>query len=198
MKKSTVKTYIILTIFLSIMGISIAYAALQQQLQIKTSASVQSSQTSWNIRFLDSVDRCITTGNVKVGTLSIQNTSITISNFTLQTPGDEMRCYFWIENAGQIKAKISSINYTAPTYTGSGTSKTTDETLVKSNLSNYIEIHAAPDNDPKNNPALTQGFTLNAGEKVYCRVRFTLSNSMTTLPTNSVLMYTEKHLVASM
>ena len=181
MKKTYIKVYIIIAIFLSIIGISIAYAALSQQLQIKTTTTVQSSQTSWNVHFKEA-DGCFTTGNVKTGTMTFQNTSITISNFILQTPGDEIRCYFYIKNEGQIKAKISSINYTAPTFTGNGTSKTTDETLVKSNFLNHIEIHYSDEN----NPALTQGFTLNAGEKVYCRVRFTLSNSMTTLPTNSV------------
>ncbi len=181
MKKNHAKTYIIVAIFLSIVGISIAYAALSQQLQIKTSTTVQSSQTSWNVHFIKA-DGCFTTGNVKIGTMTIQNTSITISNFILQTPGDEIRCYFHIKNEGQINAKISSIDYKEPTFTGSGTSKTTDEALIKNNLSHTIELY----NNGNDAKALPTGEKFYVGIDRYCRVRFTLSNAMTTLPTNSV------------
>ena len=178
MKKSHIKTYIIVAILISIVGISIAYAALSQQLQIKTNTTVQSSQTSWNI--VISKDSCSTYGGHTVfGTVEISGTTVTISNIKFQAPGDCFGCTFSIENKGEVKAKISSIDYKAPTFSGTGSNATADQKLINDNLWKIFRW-GDPDAEFK------VGDILSPGEKKLITLQYGIQQSMATLPTNPV------------
>ncbi len=118
MKKDHIKTYIVIAILISIIGISIAYAALSQQLQIKTTTTVQSNQTSWNIKITNV--RSTPHGYMNVGNISFNNTTITVSGIVLKTPSDWAEYYFDVKNEGEVPAKLSSVSRIGPTVTGSG------------------------------------------------------------------------------
>ncbi len=175
MKRNHIKTYIILIIFISIIGISIAYASLNQQLQIKTSTTVQSSQTSWNI--VISKDSCYTKGHAILGTVEITGTTFTLSNFKFQAPGDNFACVFIIENKGEIDAKISSANVTWPTASGINT--TSDQKLINENLWRVFKWDS-PTADVK------IGDTIPSGSEKKILIQYGINSTMPTLPTNPV------------
>ncbi len=178
MKNNHAKTYIIVAIFLSIIGISIAYAALSQQLQIKTTTTVQSSQTSWNIAF-ESVS-CQAAGNAVLGTFETNGTTLTISGFTLKVPNDIVYCSFYIKNKGEVNAKISSVNYEGPTCSGTGTTATADANLVKTYLCHDLVW------DNSGTLLVEKGVVIPAGSSRTVRVRHWLCSSLRSLPTNPV------------
>ncbi len=194
MKKNHAKTYIIVAILISIVGISIAYAALSQQLQIKTNASVQSSQTSWNIVF--NISKCDAYRRSKAGTMTLDGNTITISNFILLAPDSGVSCYFSVENKGEVNAKIASINYQEPTLSGTGTSASTDVELVKSKL--YVGIQKCENDSTTTNcssinPATFQA-ALSSGTKISFRLIFGLEDAEQ-LPTNPVTFSNAKFTV---
>ncbi len=189
MKKTHIKTYIIVAILISIVGISIAYAALQQQLQIKTNASVQSSQTSWNIVITEnycsgrqnrSVPGSGTPRDVQGYKVEIKGTTVTVSNAIIRAPGDTFGCRFYIENKGEVDAKVQSI--TGPTITFSGTGSTADEdvSLVQSNISCQYG------NWTDGQGGISIGNLLAAGAKREIEVGYCFSMDMPKLPTNPV------------
>ncbi len=181
MKKDHIKTYIIVAIFISIIGISIAYAALQQQLQIKTNASVQSSQTSWNISYQE--EGCfLDKGYVKLGTMTVNGTTITLSGFTVQAPGSSTRCYFNIINNGELNAKISSISGPNIVFTGSGDTKEADEKLVKDSF--WLDMFARWNENPW--PIVKEGDKVLSGRTRPVLLSIGILDSMPTLPTNPV------------
>ncbi len=171
MKKNHAKTYIIVAILISVIGISIAYAALSQQLQIKTNTTVQSSQTSWNVSLRK--EDCYTYHSAKKGTMEVNKTSVTISGFTLQAPNDDFSCVLYVENKGEVAAKITSINYIGPTFAGTGTSADADAKLISTNFWHAIE-------------GIEKDDILNPGEEKRFGIGFGIQSSMTTLPTNPV------------
>ncbi len=169
MKNTHAKTYIIVVILISIVGISIAYAALSQQLQIKTNTTVQSSQTSWNIVL--EADGCSSGG-----TITVNGMTVTVSGLTLKKPGDDLRCYFYIHNKGELDAKISSVDYQTPIYGGSDN----DVALV----SGFIGLGVRWPRD--NWPYLVKGDTVLSTERKRVEVQLYLRSEMTSLPINPV------------
>ena len=181
MKKTHAKTYIIIAIFLSIIGISIAYASLSQQLQIKTNTTVQSSQTSWNISYQPL--NCEAYDYAKLGTMTVNGTTITLSGFALQTPSSLAYCYFNIINNGEINAKISSISGPNTVFTGSGSTKNEDEKLIKEH---FFDGSFARWKTGNNWQILKNGDKVLVGETRTVVLSVMLDNTMTTLPTNPV------------
>ncbi len=179
MKKKHFKIYIVITIFILIIGISIAYATLSQTLKVNTTTTIQSSQTSWNIVITRS--HCTQGGYTNPGDMKVNGATITISNFTFKAPNDRFTCYFYIENKGEIAAKISSINYKEPAISGTGTTATEDSVLVKNNLWKALNW-----NDWPSIRGVTIGDKVLAGEKKFAEIVYGINESMTTLPNNPV------------
>ena len=185
MKRNHIKTYIILIIFISIIGISIAYAALSQQLQIKTNTTVQSSQTSWNISYQK--EECyVEKGYVKLGTMTVNGTTITLSGFAFQAPSSIAYCYFDIINNGEINAKIASISGPEIIYTGSGVTKDEDEEKIKDSFSKFYKIYYFARWPENSWSPIKEGDKVLAGETRKVVLSVGTDDSMTTLPTNPV------------
>ena len=171
MKKKHFKVYIVITIIILIIGISIAYATLSQTLKVNSTTTIQSSKTSWNIVLRE--EECYVKAFVKKGTMEVDGRSVTISGFTLQAPSDYFSCWFSVENKGEVAAKISSINHPAPTIAGTGTSASADATLIRNNLIQDFS-------------GLKEGDILKPDEERRCGIGFGLREEMTVLPTNPV------------
>lgn len=100
-----------------LVGITVAYAALTQQLRIEGTATVAAS--NWDIHF-ESMSAGAATGYAtlpEAGKLAIEGNTTTISGNigTLKAPGDSITYTFNIVNAGDINASIT--NVTTPTLT---------------------------------------------------------------------------------
>lgn len=90
-----------------LIGITIAYAALTQQLKIEGTAKVASSK--WDVHF-GTVNPGQATGYATAGTLAkTGETTIAGDIGTLKAPGDSITYTFDIENAGDINAIIDTV-----------------------------------------------------------------------------------------
>lgn len=102
-----------------LIGITVAYAALTQQLKIEGTAKVEAS--TWDIHFetLEGAPNGYATLATDAGKLAIQSDTTIISGNlgTLKAPGDSITYTFDIVNAGDINAKLGSINIGTPTCT---------------------------------------------------------------------------------
>lgn len=123
---------------IGLIGITVAYAALTQQLKIEGTAKVASSK--WDVHF-GTVSAGNAQGYATAGTLAkTGETTIAGDIGTLKAPGDSITYTFNVKNAGSINAKISSI--TAPKLTcapvASGGSQTVANNVC-ANLTYTIE-----------------------------------------------------------
>ena len=98
-----------------LIGITIAYASLSQNLTIKGTAKVAAA--TWDVHF-EGMNAGTATGYATIpttGKLAASGTSVSGNIGTLKAPGDTITYTFNVKNAGSINAKISSI--TAPKLT---------------------------------------------------------------------------------
>lgn len=134
MENKSFKVLAIVALCVAVAGLSVAYAALSQTLNITGSAKAGASSTNWNVHFANG--SCQTTGNAEAGSFSATGTTATLGESTFNAPGDTITCTFDVKNEGTIDAKITSVDIAEAanlTYTGSGDAQTADEALVKAN-----------------------------------------------------------------
>ena len=110
-----------------LIGITVAYAALTQQLKIEGTAKVAAS--TWDIHFASLVgDKTgYATLASDTGKFAIQanTTSISGNLGTLKAPGDTITYTFDIVNNGDINAELGTINIGTPTCTATDQSVAT-------------------------------------------------------------------------
>ncbi len=185
------KKVIIIILSVMILGLSIGYAALSSSLNITGSAKLGATADSWNINFKNA--KCTELGkNAKAGNIEIKNkTSLEISGVEFNAPNNGILCTFDIVNDGTIDAKVTSITHPDKnkfTYTGSGSTKTTDEEIVKNGISTTIgNLQGLMYYDGKSEPTeIKLGDELKSGETKGAVVFILLDEAMTKLPTNEV------------
>lgn len=122
-KERKLKIYGLCALIIAVLGLTVAFAALSQTLKINGSASVDPA--NWNVHFesLDGTNNILSTskmdhtGAEEIEKASLSDDKKTISYFGfLMAPGDSITYDFKIVNNGTVDAKISSINYSTPSY----------------------------------------------------------------------------------
>ena len=122
-KERKLKIYGLCALIIAVLGLTVAFAALSQTLKINGSASVDPA--NWNVHFesLDGTNNILSTSKMDhTGAEGLEKASLsddkkTISYFgILFAPGDSVMYDFKIVNSGTVDAKISSINYSTPSY----------------------------------------------------------------------------------
>lgn len=177
MKNKTVNTLAICALIIAVGGLTLGYAALNQVLNVNTSATVQNTSTSWSVKF-ENPSSATTKGSAESGTISLSTTDVTVSGVVLKAPADSVSYTFDVTNDGQVDAKLSQITVKNPTVTGTGDSATEDETIVKDAYTYTLEY--ADGTTP------TSGDTLAVGATKTLKLTIALSESATTLPENDV------------
>ena len=112
---------------IGLVGISVAYASLSQNLTINGTAKVTAA--TWDVHF-EGMSAGAATGYATLpstGKFGIQNGSTTISGDlgTLKAPGDTITYTFKVKNAGSIKAKVNTVSKPALTCVSSSTGTAT-------------------------------------------------------------------------
>lgn len=100
-----------------LIGITVAYASLSQNLTINGTAKVAAA--TWDVHF-EGMNAGTATGYATLpttGKLAASGTSVSGNIGTLKAPGDTITYTFDIVNAGDINAKLGSINIGTPTCT---------------------------------------------------------------------------------
>lgn len=112
------KNILIIALLISIIAMSIGYAALAQQLTINGTANISAN---WDVKIKEITPRVLTGASIKEGSPTFSNTSASF-NVDLEYPGANAEFDITIENAGKINAILDSIsgidsaNSSAPTY----------------------------------------------------------------------------------
>ena len=118
---------------LSVVGISVGFAAMSTQLRITGSANVLPA--TWKIKFTGLSNPTITGAAEVVNAPTIQSdTHIGNYSVKLSRPGDKVVYTFNITNSGTIDAEISTYLFGEPTITGTGADALADAEVVKNNL----------------------------------------------------------------
>lgn len=122
-----------LALVLSVVGISIGFAAMSTDLTINGSAEVVPA--SWDIKFKDLSSPTIT-GDAEVTTAPTITSDTHIGNYAvkLTKPGDSVTYTFKVANDGTIDAVLTDFIKATPTFTGTGATAAADATIVQNNF----------------------------------------------------------------
>lgn len=122
-----IQNIVLVVLAVGLIGITIAYASLSQNLTINGTAKVAAA--TWDVHF-EGMSAGAATGYATLpstGKFGIQTGSTTISGDlgTLKAPGDTITYTFKVKNAGSIKAKVNSVSKPALTCVSSSTGSAT-------------------------------------------------------------------------
>lgn len=122
-----------LALVLSVVGISIGFAAMSTDLTINGSAQVVPS--TWDIKFKDLSAPTIA-GAAEVTTAPTITSDTHIGNYAvkLTKPGDSVTYTFKVANDGSIDAVLTDFIKATPTFTGTGATAEADATIVQNNF----------------------------------------------------------------
>lgn len=167
-KGRNIKVLSLAALIVAVLGLTVAFAALSQQLTINGSAKVDAA--TWDIHFAnlqntvgaEYVTQAPAIGNPTEGTA---NTVIGDYQVTFTKPGQAVEFTFDVVNTGSIDAILSDITPETlqPTCTGTGTNAAADAALVCSGLT-YTLTYADGTPLTKNNET-TGVLTKNGGTK---------------------------------
>ena len=175
------KTLIIIGLCVSILGLTVGYAALSSVLNITGTAKTGTLATNWNIKFKNA--SCEKTGYAIAGNITTEGTSLTLSDSVLVSPSDEVICTFDVVNEGTIDAEVTSVtvpNINNFTYVGSGTNKENDESIVQNGIISEMKYN----NETKDEIQI--GDSLNVGESKSVYIKISYKEEMMSLPENDV------------
>lgn len=162
----------LVAVLISIIGLTVAYAALSTNLTI-TTGNVKQNALTWNVGF-DTTSTTVAataagtsaTGRT-CGDATVAAGAVTIADTTLSKPGDACTWALTVKNAGDIAATLSSANGTAPSGVTCGTNTTGK--MVCGNITYTLTSDAA------GSTIITTGTTLNskASQAVYLKAEYT-------------------------
>ncbi len=141
-KERKIKVLSLIALIVSVLGLTVAFAALSQTLTINGTASVNAAE--WDIHF-ENLNKAIK-GDAAVNTEPVvDGTSITGFDITITKPNDVVAYMFDIVNAGTVNAKIESVDISplctlqssieACDWNNDGTVTQEDITNVNNNIS---------------------------------------------------------------
>lgn len=160
-------------LFVAVITLTIAYAAMSQQLNITASGTVANKTASWNVHFTNMT--CTKSGKAEITTQpTTVATDITGLAFNIKAPGDSVTCEFGVQNEGLLDAAISTFS----PLTG-----TCSDSNITSNLS-YSIVYG--ENDAKEGQAPAQGDTLASGTTRPLVMTITYAQAATYLPATNV------------
>ena len=180
MGNNTVKNIILAVLAVGLIGMTIAYAALTQQLNINSQASVKGS--TWDVHF-ENLGAVQKTGDPVITTAaSLTNTSISNLDVAFTLPGESVSYTFDIKNGGDIDARLDNIKINTKsdgiTCTDADESADTDATSVCDNI-----IFTVTKADGQ---AFNKNDILNHGDTVNAKLTVTFNAEATTVPKTKV------------
>lgn len=167
-----------LALVLSVVGISIGFAAMSTDLTINGSAEVVPA--SWDIKFKDLSSPTIT-GDAEVTTAPTITSDTHIGNYAvkLTKPGDSVTYTFKVANDGTIDAVLTDFIKATPTFAGTGSTAAADATIVQNNFVYTITY--------SDDTAITKNTDeLDAGDYKTVKLVVGYKDDASALPTNTV------------
>jgi len=176
--KKTLYTLVAFALILSIVGISIGFAAMSQNLTISGTAEVVPA--TWKIKFANLSSPTLA-GDAEVTTAPTIQGDTHIGNYAvkLTAPGDSVTYTFDVVNEGTIDAKLTSLVKATPTFTASGTANAANDTTVVQTNFVYELTYA-------DGSAIAENDELAAGDTVGMKLVVGYDSSATALPKDKV------------
>lgn len=185
---------LIAILIISIVTLTVAYAALSETLTISGSGTVNAS--NWDIKLNNSTTKTnATTGTATYTTPVVNGTTISYS-VGLTKPSDSVTLYFDVLNNGDVTGEITSIISSTPTCT-SATGNTADANLVCNNLEISL-VYSDGSSVQVGDVINTDGYrclngSTSASTKAVIKLIVKLKDSMTSVPTSKVNITNLKH-----
>ena len=185
---------LIAILIISIVTLTVAYAALSETLSIQGSAKVNAS--NWDINLNNSTTRTNSkTGTATYTTPVVNGTTISYS-VGLTKPSDSVTLYFDVLNNGDVTGEITSIISSTPTCT-SATGNTADADLVCNNLEISL-VYSDGSSVQVGDVINTDGYrcsigTTSSSTEAVIKLIVKLKESMTSVPTSQVTISNLKH-----
>ena len=157
-----------------LIGITVAYASLSQNLTINGTAKVAAA--TWDVHF-EGMNAGTATGYATLpttGKLAASGTSVSGNIGTLKAPGDTITYTFNVKNAGSINAKISSI--TAPNLTCAPVASGGSQTVANNVCANLTYTIEYTSESPK---TIAVGNTLTSGASKNITLKIVNSSNAT-------------------
>lgn len=176
--KKTLYILVAFALILSIVGISIGFAAMSQNLTISGTAEVVPA--TWKIKFANLSSPTVA-GDAEVTTPPTIQGDTHIGNFAvkLTAPGDSVTYTFDVVNEGTIDAKVTDLVKATPTFTASGTNNAANDTTVVQNNLVYDLTYS-------DGTAITDDDALNAHDSVTLKLVVGYDTNATVLPKDKV------------
>ena len=167
-QKSLVITVAVLLVL--VIGISVAFAAMQANLSITTN-SVSQSALTWNVGFQTGTVQGTeggtgTTGRV-CGDATVTANSVTVANTQLSKPDDSCTYALVVKNTGSVDARLGNVTAVSPTSTSCTPS---GASMVCGNITYKLTT------DSTGNTLLTTGGTLaktSGTQNIYLVIKYT-------------------------
>lgn len=185
---------LIAILIISIVTLTVAYAALSETLSIQGSAKVNAS--NWDIKLGNSTSQTnATTGTATYTTPVVNGTTISYS-VGLTKPSDTVTLYFDVLNSGDVTGEITSIISSTPTCT-SATGNTADADLVCNNLEISL-VYSDGSSVQVGDVINTEGYrclngSTSSSTQAVIKLIVKLKDSMTSVPTSEVNITNLKH-----
>ena len=176
-KERSVKILTIIALVVSILCLSVAFAAISTTIKINNEIK-KIENTTWSVKF-SNLQKAILYGNAKIkkeATLSLNSTSINDVDVIFSNFGDAVTYNFSVINNGSLDAKVSNIIKMIPNCTSKVLSYN-DEELVCKNLK-YTLIYTNTGKEVEKEDVLVSGQEED--------LTFKISYIGDTLPTNEV------------
>lgn len=175
--RKTLYTFVALSLFLSVIGISVGFAAMSTSLNINGTANVVPA--TWKIKF-NNLSSATIEGAAEVVSAPVIQSDTHIGNYEvkLTKPGDKVVYTFDITNSGTIDAELSSYDFAVPTINGTDDTADNDAQIVKDNLV-YTLTYA-------DGSAINKDDVLNKNETKSLKLTIGYNASATNIPVNAV------------
>ena len=180
-----VKNIILAVLVVGLVGMTIAYAALTQTLNISDNEVTVAS--NWSVKFANG--GTATASSVSGNTTASINTQPTLTATTIsglratfRKPGDKVEYEFDILNEGSIDAKLDSVVYGTPSCTSSDSTVTSETLTALCNKVNYSIVYT----DTSTAPAVNDDLLNGTANKRHCKLTVELDSTVTSLPTADV------------
>lgn len=164
-KNRQTKIITIVALCIAIIGLSIAYAAMDELLKINGTATMKTG--TWSVKFANLSEATITGDATVVTKPDLSDTYIGDYKVELTKPGDAVTYTFDVTNTGSIDAILGTFTKAAtPTCTGvSTTNATTDAATVCNNIK-YTLTYTDTNEEVKETDTLDSGATKNMTLKI--------------------------------
>ena len=184
------KNILLAVLIVGVVSMTVAFAALSQNLNINGSASVQNLSDSWNIHFAhisNTANEIKTSGYATTpsSSITLDNTTVTVPEVTLKAPGDKVEYIFKVVNEGDIKGYINvleNIGFGTITYDK-------DETLTqeqKTSFQNDIQVTLTYNDNSKTRLAYNDELAKNEEKELILTIEYINRASDQTMPSKDV------------